>query len=54
MLLVVILAIAFLVAAVPLLIPVPPLRNTVPAEQLADADSRFMTVNGVQVHCELA
>lgn len=34
----------------PFLIPVPPLENTVPVEQLADADSRFMEVNGVNVH----
>jgi len=34
----------------PFLIPVPPLENTVSAEQLADADSKFVEVNGVNVH----
>jgi pimeloyl-ACP methyl ester carboxylesterase len=34
----------------PFLVPVPPLENTVPAEQLADADSRFIEVNGINVH----
>jgi hypothetical protein len=27
-----------------------PLTNTLPPEQLADADSQFVTVNGVRVH----
>lgn len=27
-----------------------PLSNTVPPEQLADADSRFVTVDGVRLH----
>lgn len=34
----------------PFLVPVPPLEGAVPPEQLADPDSRFITVNGVQVH----
>jgi pimeloyl-ACP methyl ester carboxylesterase len=34
----------------PFLIPVPPLENTVPAESLADDDSRFIEVNGVNIH----
>lgn len=34
----------------PFLIPVPPLENTVPAETLADADSQFIEVNGLNVH----
>lgn len=34
----------------PFLIPVPPLENTVPVESLAEADSRFIEVNGVNVH----
>ena len=34
----------------PFLVPVPPLENTVPAETLADADSRFIKVNGINVH----
>lgn len=32
------------------LIPVPPLRNTVPPRQLADKDSRFIIVNHLEVH----
>ncbi|MBL8062632.1 MAG: alpha/beta hydrolase [Anaerolineales bacterium] len=35
---------------VPLLIPVPPLENTVAAETLVDEDSFFVEVNGVNVH----
>ena len=31
-------------------IPVPPLENTVPAESLADEDSQFIEVNGLNVH----
>ena len=34
----------------PFLVPVPPLEGTVPPEQLADEDSRFMSVNGIRVH----
>lgn len=34
----------------PFLVPVPPLENTVPAESLADAGSRFVEVNGINVH----
>jgi pimeloyl-ACP methyl ester carboxylesterase len=34
----------------PFLVPVPPLENTVPVEQLADPDSRFVEVNGINVH----
>ena len=34
----------------PFLIPVPPLEDTVPAEQLADPDSKFIEVNGLNVH----
>ena len=34
----------------PFLIPVPPLEGTVPAEQLADPDSKFIEVNGLNVH----
>lgn len=34
----------------PFLVPVPPLENTVPAESLADEDSKFIEVNGVNVH----
>ncbi len=34
----------------PFLVPVPPLEGTLPASALADADSRFMAVDGVQLH----
>jgi len=39
---------------VPLLIPVPPLRETTPVEALTDADSRFAIADGLQVHYKLA
>ncbi len=38
----------------PFLVPVPPLENTVPPEELADPDSRFAEVNGLQVHHKTA
>jgi hypothetical protein len=43
----------------PFLVPVPPLRGTVPPEQLADPDSRFAVVggigaDGVRLHYKLA
>jgi pimeloyl-ACP methyl ester carboxylesterase len=34
----------------PFLVPVPPLKDTVPARQLADEDSRFVTALGMDVH----
>lgn len=37
----------------PFLVPVPPLENTVTAESLADEDSQFIEVNGVNVHYKL-
>lgn len=37
----------------PFLIPVPPLENTVPAESLADDDSKFIEINGVNVHYKI-
>lgn len=39
-----------LVLVVPFLIPVPPLENTVSAETLVDEDSKFIEVNGLNVH----
>lgn len=39
---------------VPLLIRIPPLEDTLPPEQLADAASRFIVVNGIKVHYKLA
>lgn len=43
-------AIVLLALIVPFLIPVPPLENTVSAESLAEADSKFIEVNGIRVH----
>lgn len=37
----------------PFLVPVPPLENTVPAEQLMDPDSQFIEVNGLRVHYKI-
>lgn len=34
----------------PLVIPIPPLTDTLPPERLADADSRFVEVAGVKIH----
>jgi len=45
--------ILILVLVGPFLIPVPPLENTVPAETLADEDSRFTEVNGVNIHYKI-
>jgi pimeloyl-ACP methyl ester carboxylesterase len=49
-LLIVLLALGLLVGVAPFLVPVPPLKNIVPVEQLADADSRFITLQGLRVH----
>ena len=38
----------------PFLVPIPPLKHTVPREELADPDSRFTQVNDVQVHYKTA
>lgn len=38
----------------PLIIPIAPLRDTVPPRQLADPDSRFVTVDGVELHYKTA
>ncbi len=43
-------ALAAVLAVGPFLVPVPPLEGTVPPEQLAGPDSRFVRVNGVQLH----
>ena len=48
------LAAALAVLLVPLVWPVPPLRNTVPARELADADSRFVEVDGIEFHYKQA
>jgi len=34
----------------PFLVPIAPLEDTVPARELADDDSQFATVNGIEVH----
>jgi pimeloyl-ACP methyl ester carboxylesterase len=44
----------FLVLVGPFLVPVPPLEGTVPPEQLADPDSQFVTVDGVEIHYKIA
>jgi pimeloyl-ACP methyl ester carboxylesterase len=38
----------------PFLVPVPRLQGTVPPEQLADPDSRFVEINGLRVHYKTA
>ncbi len=38
----------------PFLIPVPPLEGTLPPRQLADADSLFLEIQGVEVHYKVA
>ncbi len=43
-------ALALVVLALPMLIPLPPLEDTQPAAELAEVDSRFVNVNGLQVH----
>jgi len=42
-----------LALVVPFLILVPPLENTIPIEDLTDADSRFVEVNGINVHYKM-
>lgn len=44
------LAVLLILLIGPFLVPLPPLEDTVPAETLADADSRFIEVNGINVH----
>ncbi len=38
----------------PFLVPVPPLQDAVSPEQLADADSQFVEVNGLRLHYKIA
>jgi len=52
LILVAVLLVAVLVG--PFLVPVPPLEGTVPPEQLADPDSQFVEVNGLNVHYKTA
>lgn len=42
--------IAVLLAVAPLVWPVPPLQNVVPPRELAELDSRFIEVDGVEIH----
>jgi hypothetical protein len=52
------LGILFLILAValvgPLLVYIPPLKDTLPPEQLAAADSRFVALHGLKVHLKRA
>ncbi|MBM4467524.1 MAG: alpha/beta hydrolase [Chloroflexi bacterium] len=52
--LIVIIVLLLILLVAPLLVPVPPLEDTVPPPQLADPDSRFVDVNGLQVHYKIA
>ncbi|MBK8783272.1 MAG: alpha/beta hydrolase [Anaerolineales bacterium] len=47
---IVLVALILILSIGPFLIPVPPLENTVSVEELTDADSKFVEVNGVNVH----
>ncbi|MCB9445428.1 MAG: alpha/beta hydrolase [Ardenticatenaceae bacterium] len=47
-------AIILLLIVGPFLVPVPPLEDTVPATELADADSQFVDVNGLDIHLKMA
>jgi len=49
----VLLALVLVLSVAPLVIPVPPLEGTVPPEELADADSLFIDVNGLRMHYKL-
>ena len=42
-----------ILAVGPFLIPVPPLPGTVPAQQLADSDSHFVKIHGLNVHYKM-
>ena len=48
--LIILAVLAFLLLVGPFLVPVPPLENTVPPQQLADPDSLFIEVNGQSLH----
>lgn len=52
-LLILLAALLLLLLVGPFLVPVPPLENTVPVEDLTDPDSRFIEVNGIDVHYKL-
>lgn len=48
--LVVIAFLLLLLLAGPFLVPVPPLQGTLPPQAMADADSQFIEINGLEVH----
>jgi pimeloyl-ACP methyl ester carboxylesterase len=48
--LVVVLAVLAALFLLPLVVPIPPVRGTVPPRALADADSQFVTLDGLDVH----
>ena len=50
---IVLIILVLLITVLPLVIPVPPLFDTGPAAALADADSKFIQVNGLQVHYKI-
>jgi len=52
--LIVLAALVVLLGVAPLVIPIPPLKSTLPVEQLADADSRFFECQGLRVHYKQA
>jgi pimeloyl-ACP methyl ester carboxylesterase len=43
-------ALLLLVGVGPFFVPVPPLKDTLPAQALADPDSQFIEINGLSVH----
>ncbi len=47
-------SVAMIVLVGPFLVPVPPASGTVPAQELADADSQFVEINGLSVHLKTA
>jgi len=47
-------AILLILLVGPFFVPIPPLEGTVPPEQLADPDSRFIEVNDITVHYKIA
>jgi pimeloyl-ACP methyl ester carboxylesterase len=48
--LIVLASLLFLILVVPLLVPVPPAKRTLPVEALADPDSQFIEVKNIRVH----
>ena len=45
--------ILFILVTGPFFIPLPPLHDTVPPEQLADPDSKFVTIRNIDVHYKM-